>query len=322
MNGQPAGRRSGKKSRLTFLLKLLFSLAILAFLLLFKASIRDILKVLGSLSLPWLAAALSLHSVGLLASAYRWRILAQAQGDEIPLGYLVKSYLVGTFFSNFLPSSVGGDIVRIWDGSRYSKSLLKSSAIVVVERSTGIIVLFLFALAASLLRLEMARDIPVIWVSLIIGLLGLAFTAFFLTPLFKVVTARLPDRGFILRLKQKVLAFRETIIRYREQKNLFLKATSWAFILQVNVVFYFFIIGKAFGLAIPFLDYFIFVPIVLLVQLIPVTINGLGVREGSYIEIFSYYSIPSPIAFSFSLIDLAFRLLLGAAGGIIYVLRK
>jgi len=322
MNGQPVGRISKKKSRLAFLLKLLFSLAILAFLLVFKTSVQDIVKVLGGLSLPWLAAALSLHSIGLLASAYRWQILAQAQGDEIPLGFLMKSYLVGTFFSNFLPSSVGGDIVRIWDGSRYSKSLLKSSAIVVVERSTGIIVLFLFALLASLLRLEMARDIPVIWVSLILGLLGLASTAFFLTPLFKAVTLKLPDRGFFLKLKEKVLAFRETIIRYREQKGLFLKATAWAFILQVNVVVYFFIIGKAFGLTIPFLDYFIFVPIVLLVQLIPVTINGLGLREGSYIEIFKYYSIPSPIAFSFSLIDLAFRLLLGLAGGIIYVLRK
>jgi glycosyltransferase 2 family protein len=266
--------------------------------------------------------AFSLHAVGLLCSAYRWQILARAQGDIIPLGFLMKSYLVGTFFSNFLPSSFGGDIVRIWDGSKYSRSLVKSSAIVVVERLTGVLVLFIFALLASLLRLDMANEIPVIKLSLIIGALGIGAGALFLSPIADRLIRGIPGRGILRRLKEKGLLFRETILQYRHHKKPFLMASFWAFLLQANVVIYFIFIGKGFGLDIRILDYFIFVPIVLLVQIIPVTINGFGLREGSTVEIFKYYAIGPEIAIAFSLIDVGFRMIIGVVGGIVYVLRK
>jgi hypothetical protein len=311
-----------RKSLIIFALKFIFSFSIIIFLLTYKTSIKKILVVLGGVHLNWLIVAFSLHAFGLLISAYRWQILARAQGDHIPLGFLAKSYLVGTFFSNFLPSSFGGDIVRIWDGSRYSSSLLKSSAIVVVERTTGVIVLFLFALIGSLFRLDMAQQIPFIWVSLILGVLGLILITLFLLPLSGRALAKIPEKGFISKFKQKIISFRETILNYKKNKAAFLKASFWAFLLQVNVIFYYFLIGKAFDLKINFLDYFIFIPIVLLVQIIPITINGLGLREVCYIEMFKFYGIASQTAISFSFIDLAFRLLTGIVGGIIFVSRK
>ena len=322
MNGTPAKKIRGKRRPVVTILKLVFSLAILAFLLIYKTSVRDILHVLGGVRLPWLALAFSLHAIGLFSSAYRWQILARAQGDVIPLGYLIKSYLVGTFFNNFLPSSFGGDVVRIWDGSRYSESVVKSSAIVVVERLTGIVVLFLFAFFASLFRLDMANETPVVWVSLAVGLAGLACVVLFLAPVSARVLRALPEGKWISPIKSKIIAFREVVLFYRHRKRDFLRASIWALILQANVVVYFFLIGRAFRLEIRFLDYFIFVPIVLLIQIIPVTINGLGLREGSTIAIFKYYAIPAQTAFSFSLIDVGFRLILGAVGGILYVSRK
>ena len=321
MNEHPARPPLPRRRLLTTLFKLVFSATILALLLIFKTPVRDIVRVLGTLQLPWLALAFSLHAVGYFVSAYRWQILAGALGDKIPLGFLIRSYLVGTFFNNFLPTSFGGDVVRIRDCSRYS-SLVKSSAIVVVERVTGIIVLFLFALIASFSRLDMARDIPVVWISLVLGLAGLSLAVLFLLPVTEDLILRLPEKKLLRPLKKTALSFRETVLLYKDKKGAFLKAFAWAIILQANVVLYFFLIGRAFRLGIGFLDYFIFVPILLLVQTIPVTINGLGLREGSAIEIFKYYAIPSATAFSFSLIDVGFRLILGVIGGAIYVSRK
>lgn len=322
MNPLPERRPPSRRRTLFLVLKIVFSASVLAVIIVYKAPVRDILGVLRTVSLGWLAVAFSLHSVGIFASAYRWQILAKAQGDEIPLGYLMRSYLVGTFFSNFLPSSFGGDIVRIWDGSRYSRSLVRSSAVVVVERATGIIVLFLFALFGSLFRLDMANDVPVIWAALVLGLAGLALAALFFTPFAERLIRRIPDGKRLRAPKEKVLAFRAIILDYRHHKGPFLRATFWALVLQANVVLYFFLIGKAFRLDIGFPDYFIFVPIVLLVQAIPVTINGLGLREGSTVEIFKYYLIPAGTAVAFSLVDVGFRLILGAIGGIIYASRK
>lgn len=315
-------KMANKKSTVLLLLKLAVSFSILVLILTTQTSLAKIGTVLRSVNVYWLALAFSLHAVGLFASAYRWQILARAQGDEVPLGFLAKSYLVAQFFNNFLPTRFGGDIVRIWDGSRYSKSLVKSSAIVLVDRLTGIIVLFLMAVVASLFRLDMARQIPVIWISLLLGLLGLALIGVFFLPVFARLLGSLRLKGLFDRLRGKILIFRETILHYRTQKRAFLRATFWAVLLQLNVILYYFLIGNALHLKIHFIDYFIFIPIVLVIQVIPITINGLGLREGSYIEIFKFYGISPQAAVSYSLVDVAFNLVLGLVGGVIYVSRK
>jgi uncharacterized protein (TIRG00374 family) len=312
-----------KRKNLILAGKLLFSLAVLVFFLVVsKISFKEIGLKLKDVVWGWLALSFSLHALGLLISAYRWQILARAQGDRVPLMFLAKSYLVGTFFNNFLPTRFGGDIVRIWDGSRYSKSLVKSSAIVVVERMTGIIVLFVFALAASLLRLDMVRKIPVIWGALLLGLAGLAVLTLFFFPFFGRGLEKVPAKGLLGTIAQKFIVFRTTVLGYKDKRAEFARAIFWAFLLQLNVILYYFLIGKALRLDIAILDYFIFIPIVLLIQIIPVTINGLGLREGAYIEIFKFYGIAPETALSFSIIEIAFGLGVGLIGGIIYVSRK
>ncbi len=312
-----------KRRTLSFLLKLAFSAAALVlFFLTSKVSFRDIGRTLAGVAWGWLAVAFSLHTLGLLFSAYRWRILIRAQGDDVPLSFLVKSYLVGTFFNNFLPTRFGGDVVRIWDGSKYSQSLVRSSAVVLVERATGIIVLFLFALVASLFRLDMARSIPIIWAALTLGIVGLTAAALFFLPAVGRVLARLPERGLPGRFKHTIIAFRGTILRYREARAEFARASVLAVLLQLNVILYYFLIGQALHLPVGLLDYFIFIPIVHLIQNIPITINGFGLREGAYVQIFRFYGMPAEAAWSFSIIDVVFGLLVGLVGGAVYLSRK
>ncbi len=315
--------RMAKKKTLSFLLKLAVSAALLVvFFLLKKISFSAIGRELATVSWGWLILAFSLNAIGLLASAYRWRILARALGDDIPLGFLVRSYLVGQFFNNFLPTRFGGDVVRIWDGSKYSRSLVRSSAVVLVDRATGIIVLFLFALGASLFRLDMARRIPVIWAALLLGTAGLLAVALFFLPSAGRLIERLPAKGFFHKVRATILELRSTILAYRQAPRAFTAATIWAIVLQLNVLVYYFLIGKALHLSIPLLDYFIFIPIVLLIQTLPISVNGWGVREASYISIFAFYGITGAAAVSFSLIEVAFGLVVGLAGGAIYVARK
>ncbi|MBN1225198.1 MAG: flippase-like domain-containing protein [Candidatus Aminicenantes bacterium] len=312
-----------RKNRLGLVLKFLFSISIIAFLLIKKIPLSDIGQAVGGVDFFWLLLSFSLHALGLLISARRWQILIHAQGDRVPFGYLVQSYLVGNFFNLFLPTRFGGDVMRIWDGSRYSRSLLKSSAIVLVERLTGIIVLLVFATTASLLRLDMTQKYPIIWVSLAIGLAGLVCVIVFFLPIASTILAKIPERGLLAKVKAKIIEFRSIVLVYRENKAVFLQALYWALLLQINVILHYFLVGIAFRIPIPFIDYFIFMPIVLLVLTIPVTISGLGLREMLYIEIFKLYEVPNALAFSFSLIaDILFTFIIGTAGGIIYIFRK
>lgn len=312
-----------KKDLRILALKVLFSFTILAFILTRDVRIKDIPQAIANIDFFWLAMSFSLHALGLLISAYRWQILIRAQGDDAHLAFLAKSYLVGNFFNLFLPTRFGGDVVRIWDGSRYSRSLLKSSAIVIVERFTGVIVLLTFAFVASLLRLDMARKFSIIWVSLIIGFMGLFAAFLFFTPAATYLIEKIPETGFWLKLKSKVRGFREVVLVYRDQKRAFFLALFWAFLLQVNVILHYFLAGKAFHLEVLLLDYFIFIPIVLLILTIPVTIGGLGLREVIFIQIFATYGTAEHISFSFSIIsDFGFTLVIGIIGGIIFATRK
>jgi uncharacterized protein (TIRG00374 family) len=312
-----------KNRTVSFLLKLAVSAALLVgFFLAKKISFAAIGRELAGIAWGWLFLAFSLNAFGLLASAYRWRILASALGDDLPLGVLIRSYLVAQFFNNFLPTRFGGDVVRVWDGSRQNRSLLRSTAVVLVDRATGLIVLFLFALAASLFRLNMAREIPVIWAALLLGTAGLLAVALFFLPSAGRLIERLPAGGVLHKLRAKVLDLRATILAYRRAPRPFARATVWAVLLQLNVVLYYFLIGKALHLAIPILDYFIVIPIVLLIQVIPVSVNGWGLREASYIGIFAFYGIGAAAAVSFSLIEVAFGLVVGLVGGAVYVARK
>jgi len=313
---------SNKKRKFALLFRFLVSFGVLAWLLTARTSLGDVWRTLLTAAPLWLALSFSLHTLGLLISAVRWRILIRAQGDDADLGFLMRSYLVGTFFNIFLPSRIGGDLVRIWDGSRVSRTVTRSSAIVLVERLTGVVMLLLFALGASLLRIDMARRLPVIWVALITAAAGLAVLLSALLPAAGRLLARGPERGLAGRLKAKIIEVRETILDYRNAPRALALAFFWAFLLQINVVIHFYLIGKALGLAIGPLDYFIFIPIVLLIQLIPVTINGLGLREGAYTEIFGFYGIGASSALAFSMIDLAFMILVGLAGMIIYFTRR
>ncbi len=198
---------------------------------------------LGGADWGLLALSFCLHALGLLISVHRWRILARAQGDDIPFGFLAKSYLIGKFFNTFLPTSFGGDVVRIWDGSKYSSSIVKSSAIVVVELMTGVIVLFFFALAASLGRLEMAGKVPFIGAALVLGTAGLASAAVFFLPLTgRWLRGGAPD-GLLRKARDKALLFREAILSYRRRPRPFFRAMLWAVFLQLNVVVYFILIG-------------------------------------------------------------------------------
>jgi len=312
-----------RKNFFIFVLKFIFSLSIFAFILVKKTPINDIGESLKDASLFWICLSFSLHSLGLLISAYRWQILIHAQDDHAPLGFLAKSYLVGNFFNLFLPTRFGGDVVRIWDGSRFSKSLLKSSAIVLVERLSGIIILLVFALGVSLFRLDIAQRLPVIWISLCVGFIGLAAILCFFLPISKNLIDIIPQKGLPGKFKAKIYEFREIVFVYKEKKRAFLKALFWAFLLQINVILHYYFVGKALHIDIPFLDYFIFIPIVLIILTIPITINGLGLREALYMTIFASYGIPNSTAVSFSLVaDIVFAMIIGVIGGILYAFRK
>ncbi|HEY8427537.1 MAG TPA: lysylphosphatidylglycerol synthase transmembrane domain-containing protein, partial [Sandaracinaceae bacterium] len=123
-------------------LKVVVSAGLLAWLLVRMAQregIPTLVDRLYAIEPAWLAAAVALHALAVLGGVLRWRSLLSGAGIELPLGWLVRSFLVGRFVGAFTPSTAGLDGWRIWDAGTASGAMGKSAAVIVVEKLVGLI---------------------------------------------------------------------------------------------------------------------------------------------------------------------------------------
>jgi len=313
-----------KKKTFFFLFKFVFGLGLLLYLVLVMAKPREIVAVMRDASVPMLLLAFSLHAFGLLFSARRWKLILDETGSDFTIAQLTRSLLVGSFFNLFLPTRFGGDVVRVSDTRRIEQGVTGSLAVVVYERMSGIVALLIFALLASLLKISFVRELPLLYISLLVSLLGI---------LLLIVAWKKVPRGFLAgrpcrrpwlrKTLDRLDAFHGLILDFVNHRSLSRKVFFWAMLLQFNVVLHYFLIGRALQLErIPLLDYFFAIPLMLFLLSFPVSINGLGVRDLFLIQLFTYYGYPAQFAIAFSLLDLGFNLLLGIGGGLIYIFRK
>ncbi|MCU0237081.1 MAG: flippase-like domain-containing protein [Acidobacteria bacterium] len=313
-----------KRKTVFFLLKLAFGLGLLLYLVLVIARPREILAVIGAASLPLLLLAFALHAFGFLISARRWKLILDQQQAGFTFAQLLRSLLVGSFFNLFLPTRFGGDVVRVSDTRRMEAGVTGSLAVVVYERMSGIVALLAFALLASLLKISFIREMPLLYVSLLVSLGGIFLLLLAWKKIPPGFLAGLPcRRPWLRRLLDRLDAFHRIILDFIRQRALSRRVFFWALLLQFNVVLHYFLIGQALGLErIPLLDYFFAIPIMLFVLSFPVSINGLGVRDLFLVKLFTYYAYPAQFALAFSLLDLAFNVALGIIGGLVYIFRK
>jgi len=269
-----------------------------------------------------LLLAFGMHSLGFLFSALRWQKLLKSQGVHVRLLALIDSYLVGSFFNVFMPTRIGGDVVRVRDLSRATASITRSASSVFVERFLGMSVLLVFTLSASLFRLPLSQKIPAIWVGIAIGVFGLAVL---LSVLYSQFVSRLMWLIPLPKLREKILAvwqtFCENAMLLLSQREPLVWGLWYSFLLQVTVVVHFWIIGEALCFGIPLLDYFFLIPVQLVILMLP-TINGIGLREASSIVLFGFYGIVATDAATFGLIDLAMMLVIGLIGCFRFLFRR
>src|SRR5262245_34381230 len=137
----PAERRAARRYGL-MAAKLAVSVVLLAFLF-SRIDVGSLWASARRASVPWLAAAVGIYLINVLISVWRWRLLLDAQEIELPWRMLLGSFLVAAFFNNFLPSNIGGDVVRIADTAKAAGSKTLATTVVLTDRVIGLIGLVL-----------------------------------------------------------------------------------------------------------------------------------------------------------------------------------
>ncbi len=296
--------------------------AILIWYLLSTTEFSAIYASLRSADPFWLLLAFVLLFVGKLITSYRWQVLLQAQGITIPLRMLIGSLFVGQFFSNFLPTTVGGDAVRIYDTAAYSKETARSVIAVFMDRLIGTFALAALALLALLAGLWLHADVSsFVWlvVAAFVGC-GIALLLVFNSTLAVRINQilRAWRLGKISDKIQKVFAAFDML---KDKKAALLGAFLLSMLLQVNVVLHYYFISLSLGLDVSFFLYCIVIPLSLIILLVPVSINGIGLREGIYVFLLGGLGVAAQDAIALSWIAFLMVLSHGIIGGILFALR-
>lgn len=304
-----------------FIFKVATSTMLLAWII-SKASVAEILAAVWSTNIPLLLAAYALTFIGIVLSVSRWRLLLQAQGATLPRLWLLRSYLVATFFNNFLPSTVGGDASRAYDCYRITGGSRRAMSSVLLDRLLGLLALVMLALGSLHFARPVSEHLPIlpVWLSLaVIGLAGVIGAIFFGLPSRRLAAAMaLMPRP----LYRGCAAIAGAFDLYRGQWQTLIVAFALSFVHQFNVILYFMLIAQALGLEVPAFDFCLIVPLVSFVVMLPISINGIGLRENALAVMLGYYGVATADA-----VALAWLVYLGStipalAGGIIYASRR
>src|SRR5476651_868345 len=265
-------------------LKLSVSL-ILLFVLSTKIDMAQLWATARLASVPWLLVALVVYAGSSAVAVWRWNLLLKTQRVEITGRSLLGSYLVAAYFNNFLPSNIGGDVIRISDTARVANSKTLAATVVLMDRVLGLMALvFVAALGATAIGRLHHTAAPIwpvwLWAGFLAG--AAATTPAVFAPagfgrLLRPLTVFHPEW-----VGDRITTLTGALARFGEDPGALLTAFAGAIFVQGALVLYYFAVAYALHLDIAFSDLAVVVPVSFVVQLLPVSVGGFGVREAFF----------------------------------------
>lgn len=294
------------------ILRVAISLIVLAIVIV-NVGAQNLLDALRAIDLRWFVIAALIHLLGIVIRTWRWSLLIAALGKPIAFGRLFYLYMAGTFFNTFLPTGIGGDVVKIIELSP-ERGGAHAFSTVLADRLTGILGSSLIALTVAVLD---PADVPpdvrwgVIAISAAVLLASVLLTQ---RRLLDRVLTRLP---FWSKLPKKLIKVYEALTAY--------SIGSIARSTLISLPFTLTLIGTQYALALglgvnaPIRYFALFIPMVALIQLLPISFNGLGVREGAFQVLFGTVGVAEAQAVAMSLMYYIVRVVIGLLGGLMYL---
>ena len=257
---------------------------------------------------PFFIAAIAIYAGSLLLSAYRWKLLAAMLNLRGPLSEFIRYYFVGVFTNLFVPGLIAGDATRgFYLGRRYHKM---GEAIVsaMADRGYGLLALFWFAAVNSLLLNRGTLPSKVVDPTLTIG--AVTFAGYLASPLIARMIHLTP------RPVRRALGL---IAPYLHRPISVLPAIALSVALQASLAIAQYVLALGIGLHAPLADFMLIVPIANVFAAIPITFNGLGVRETAYLILFGMAGLSRDDAIALGLLWFAATMIAGMTGAIAFV---
>jgi glycosyltransferase 2 family protein len=298
----------------------------LLFYLAKKVNLGQSVEVMKQVNIFFLVLSILLFLIFLMVGNWRWKILLDARGQKFSYGYLMKIYFVSWFFNNILPTTVGGDVFRVAytvkkDELSGKRSTSPALAAAFVDRFIGFIGLFFFAsLASGALFLSRMGKNPY----LLFNIIGFFLLVIILLAVFSDKVHRVFSWIFarvkILNLGEKFERAYSEIKEYRQVKIKLFYSFLLSLIVQALLGLVWFLVAKGISVSTSVLYYFLYIPVIGVITMLPITVGGLGMRENIFVKIFStVLNVAREKATAISLLYLIVNLIFALIGGIVFL---
>lgn len=277
-------------------------------------------EMLLDIDLGVFAAAVAVFFLRNFFGALRLKILLKSKSYDVPVFYLYKDYFIGTLFNFYLPSAVGGDVVRGINLSGYGVDKMNVVSSILIERILGVLSLLLIPLISFGLEPETTDSLVV------------RPYLFFSVPLLLLFGALYSDSvsnfllGYLTKVRFRLFKIGVDLLRsiraYKRPGLNFVQGGVLSLVFQLSGIAATYLIAVSLGSKVGFVYFIGFLPIVWLISMIPISINGLGLREQSFIVLFGLAGMNAEMAVSISILFLFQMVLQALAGGGFFVAIK
>jgi glycosyltransferase 2 family protein len=315
---------SSARTPVIIAVRLVVSVTLLA-LLFSRMDVGGLVANARQASLPWLLVALVIYFAHVLASTWRWRVLLDAQSVHVPRTLLLSSYLVAIFFNNFLPSNIGGDVIRITDTAPRARSKTLATTVILVDRGLGVLGLVLVAAIAATIVGQLQGHVPSpiwpvwLWTAFIVAIavaVPLIWAPTLFGRLLKPVIAINP--AWIGERIEKLTA---ALQRFRDRPGALAECFVGALCVQALLIAYHLAVVFALHIPIGIWDLAVIVPISFVVQMVPVSLNGFGVREATFSLYFTRVGLPMQSGVLVSLGATVVMMIFSLSGAALYLVQ-
>lgn len=286
---------------------------LLLFFILQQVNPRETWQQITSISPVILLTALILQTASNSVAACRWFLIMRRIGFVLPFSFFLKSYFKGAFFNQGLPTSIGGDGLRILDCAR-NGSTEDAFFGVFIDRIiglAGLLLLNIAALAAN--RSILPQKITVLLLAVLLLLLAALISLYFLRKLHFLSRSRY--LGYLTRLSERYFQVYSSWSSAGVQIIL-------SVVTHLLAMSAFFLLGKGMGLEYPLSVYLVLVPPVVLLTILPISLAGWGIREGALVGFFLLIGADRARVVSFSLLYGLTALAASLPGLYIYLQQK
>lgn len=286
-----------------------------------------VLETLRGLSLHAVVAAVGIYALSTVLNSFRWQLLLRNLRIDEDLGPLTGLFLIGQFFSLFLPTGIGGDVVRVYQVARRSRKTAETIMATLQDRVLLFSATLLTGLASALSfypQLPSNLRLPLIG-SLVLGSVGLPILLYpqLLAALGRLFGLRVHDRAAGNRLLAGIRNMLRAVVELPPlglpQLMIQLPLATIQVMLGVAIGY---VLAQSLNLAISYGELCLVIPVVYLVRMVPISLNGYGVAEGSMVFFLSLFGVPSDQGFGLALVLLAVSTSMPLVGGLVLAVQS